>query len=244
MLRWLAKMLGLAVFIVVGSTAIWYYQDHYSSQHELEQVQEKNRVLTRMVQRLSDEKRVAQVLVMDSKTVNGVLHQTLLFVEDDRNGDPLPPKSFEIEGTEAHFDALVIKFEHEFVSKGDPLRGHSIALFTRVYGDKQSPATAFPIDEPGKIPDIYRGSDPKVSEFEQELWKNFWRLADDPEYARQMGVRIANGQGVWGPFEPDKVYTITLEAAGGLNLTSEPLKGIYRAALRDRVKIPTTAQSR
>jgi hypothetical protein len=30
-------------------------------------------------------------------------------------------------------------------------------------------------------------------------------------------------------FEPDKLYTLTLEAAGGLNLSTEPMKGIYRA---------------
>jgi len=235
-------MVGLGVFVVVGSTAIWYYQDHYSTKHDLEQAQEKNRVLTRMVQRLSDEKRVAQVLVTGTRTVNGVLHTTLLFVEDDKNGDPLPAKSFEIEGTQAHFDALVIKFDREFITKGDPLRGHSIALFTRVYGDKQTPANAFPIDEPGKIPAIYRGADPRVSEFELDLWKSFWRLADDKQFAEEHGVRIANGQGVWGPFEPDKLYTITLESDGGLNITSEPLKGIYREALKrtDRTTQPAS----
>jgi len=194
------------------------------------------------VQRLSDEKRVAQILVTGTRTVNGVLYTTLLFVEDDKNGDPLPAKSFEIEGNQAHFDALIIKFDREFVAKGDPLRGHSIALFTRVFGDKQTPASGFAIDEPGKIPAIYRGADPRVSEFELDLWKSFWRLADDKQFATERGVRIATPQSVWGPLEADKLYTLTLEADGGLNKTSEPLKGIYREALKhmDRTTQPAT----
>ncbi len=57
-------------------------------------------------------------------------------------------------------------------------------------------------------------------------------LAEDPAYREKHGVRIANGQGLWGPFEADKIYTISIESDGGLNMTSEPLKGIYREALK------------
>jgi hypothetical protein len=235
MYRWLSKMIGLGVFVVLGSAGIWYYQDHFSARHEIAKLEEEKRVLSRFVQRLTDEKRVAEILVTDQKTVNGVLHTALLFVEYDKAGNSLMPKSFEIEGTMAHIDAMVIKFERHFISEDDQLRGHSIALFTRIYGDKQSPANAFPIDAPGKIPEVYRDADPRVSEFELELWKDFWKLADDASYRAEKGVRVANGQGLWGPFGPDKLYTITLEGDGGLNITSEPLRGIYREALKKRV---------
>jgi hypothetical protein len=235
MFRWLGKIIGLCAFVAAGSFGIWFYQAHYSTDRQIAKLQEKNRVLTRIVERLSDEKRVAEILVTDQKTVSGVPHTTLLFVEYDKTGQSLPPKSFIIEGEQAHIDALVIKFDRHFVSEGDPLRGHSIALFTRIYGDDQSPANAFAIDEPGKIPDIYRGTDPRIGEFETQLWKDFWKLADDADYRAASGVRIANGQGVWGPFVPDKLYTLTLESDGGLNLTSEPLKGIYREALKQHI---------
>ena len=144
-------------------------------------------------------------------------------------------RSFSIEGDTAHIDALVIKFDGQYVRENDPLRGQSIALFTRIYGDKQKPSEGLAIDEPGRIPDIYRGADPRVSEFEQKLWKDFWRLAQDESYRREMGVRVANGQGVWGPFEPEKLYTLTIETNGGINITSEPLRGIYREALKQRL---------
>jgi hypothetical protein len=235
MLRWAGKIIGLTAFIIAGSFGIWYYQDHFSAQHQIQKLEEEKKVLTQVVQRLSDEKRVAEVLVTDQKTVGGVLHTTLLFVEYDKRGNSLPPKSFEVEGEKVHFDALVIKFDRSFISEGDPLRGHSIALFTRVYGDRQPPDTGPTVDQPGMIPDIYRGADPRVSEFEQELWQNFWKVAADPQERARRGVRVANGQGVWGPFEPEKLYTITLESDGGLNINSEPLKGIYKEALKRRV---------
>jgi hypothetical protein len=157
---------------------------------------------------------------------------TLLFVEYDRNGNDLPPKSFVVRGRDVHIDAMVIIFDRALVKADDPLRGHSIALFTSIYGDHQEPAEAAHIDTPGGVPDIYRGADSHVTAFETALWSQFWELASDKQLRAQRGVRVAEGQGVWGPLEPDKLYTLTLDAGGGLNLTSEPLKGIYRAALR------------
>jgi len=126
----------------------------------------------------------------------------------------------------------VIKFEHDFVQSEDPLRGHSIALFTRVYGDAESPASAQTIDLPGDIPAIYRGADPRVSQFELDLWTNFWRLFTDDAYRKEKGVRVANGQGVWGPFKQEVLYVITVESDGGVNIRPEPLEGIFREALR------------
>ena len=127
---------------------------------------------------------------------------------------------------------MVVIFDGKYVQDRDPLRGRSIALFTRLFGDKQTPEQAHRIDDPAQIPAVYRGADPHVSEFEQELWRDFWRLADDEQYRKSMGVRVAQGDGVWRPFEPGKLYTITLQTDGGLIINSEPLKGIYSEALK------------
>jgi len=106
---------------------------------------------------------------------------------------------------------------------GDPLRGHSIALFTRIYGDKQAPRRRLTIDAPRHHSEIYQDANPTLAEFELDHWKNFWRLSSDRGYAASQHVRVANGQGIWGMFEPGQRYTLTLEADGGLNMTTEPL---------------------
>ena len=233
MLRPVAKIFGLTFLLLAASVGVVYYQHAVSTEKKIEKLQDEKRQLEQVVTRLEHETRVADVLVSrQEKNAAGQLETTLLFVEYDKEGKTLPAKSFTIEGNTAHIDAMVIKFDHEYVAKNDALRGHSIALFTKIYGDKQSPSEATPIDEPGTIPSVYRGADPRITRFETELWQNFWHLADDPAYRQQKGVRVAMGQGVWGPFEPDKLYTITIETDGGLNMTSEPLKGIYREALK------------
>lgn len=234
MIAKLYKLIGLLLLAAASSAGLWFYVDRTSTRRHIAKLEEEKRVLTEVVKRLGDEKRVAQVVVAEQKTVNGVMHSTLLLVEVDKAGKDLPPKRFEVIGEMAHIDALVIKFDQHFVNEGDALRGHSIALFTRIYGDRQSPAAAAVIDRPGEIPDVYRTADPKTAQFEIDLWKQFWRLADDETYRKEYGVRVANGQGVWGPFQPEKLYTITLESDGGLNIASEPIKGIYLELLKNK----------
>ena len=243
MLRPLAKIFGLTFALLIASVGVVYYQHAVSSEKKIEKLQDEKRQLEQVVTRLEHEKRVADVLVSrQEKNDAGVLETTLLFVEYDKAGNSLPAKSFTITGNTAHIDAMVIKFEHDYVAANDALKGHSIALFTKIYGDNQSPADAATIDTPGKIPDIYRGADPVVTDFEMGLWKDFWKLYEEESYRQSKGVRALGGHGLWGPFQPDKLYTITIESDGGLNMTSEPLKGIYRAAMKQGVTTrPTTA---
>jgi hypothetical protein len=236
MFRGIAKILLLSVLVVAGSVGIYLYRDHFSASRDIRRLEEEKKELQQIVQRLSAESRRADVLVTDQKTIDGVLNTTLLFVEYDRNEVALPAKRFTVKGDFIHIDAMVIKFERGFIEENDPLRGHSIALFTKIYGDAERPADAAMIDPPNEIPGIYRDADPRVSEFEMQLWKNFWKLAEDPKLRAERGVRIANGQGVWGPFEINRLYTLTIESDGGLNLVYEPIKGIYQEALKNHAE--------
>jgi hypothetical protein len=242
--RILASTTLLAALAGGGVVGYRAYQDHQAVARQLEQLErEKQKLqedkdhLQTAIERLSAEKRVAEVLVTDQSQVDGKLKTTLLFVEYARDGSALPAKTFTINGNAAHIDAMVIKFDRGLVAADDALRGHSIALFHRLFGDDQPPEQGFPIDAPGSIPDVYRGRKQSADQqkFEQDLWHNFWRLADDKAYRQEKGVRVANGQGIWGPFAADRLYTITLDADGGLNMASEPLKGIYREAMKQRM---------
>jgi hypothetical protein len=236
MLRTTAKLVFLAVLVIAGAAVLYKYEQRQSVQVQLEQEKQKTQKLQEIVTHLQTEQRVADVIVTDQREVDGTLQTTLLFVEYAKDGKPLPAKRFTYEGKQAHIDALAIAFEGKYLKERDPLRGRSIALFTRLFGDKQTPENAHRIDDPRQIPQIYQGADPRVSEFEQDLWQDFWRLADDAEYRKSMGVRVAQGEGVWRPFEPGFLYTITLDTNGGLFITSEPLKGIYSEALRLRAE--------
>jgi hypothetical protein len=231
MLRTIAKLAFLALLVVAGVAGLMFH-GRDTTVAQLNEAKQKTEQLKQVVQRLEAERRVADVIVTGQKTENGTQKTTLLFVEYARDGSTLPARRFTIDGNVAHLDAVVVKFDRDFVQDNDPLRGHSLALFTRLYGENQPPDKGFRIDPPGEIPDVYRNPDPYVTEFERELWGNFWKLADDEAFRKSRGVRVAQGEGVWVPFHPDKLYTVTLDSDGGLNITSSPLKGIYREALK------------
>jgi hypothetical protein len=232
MLRLLSKIIALFILVVAGSFGIIYYRDHSAAERQIAELEQEKIQLQQFVQRLTSERRVAQLLVTDQHQVAGVLQTSLILKEFSRDGSDLPFKAFTIEGNEVHVDALVIKFDHDLIEHDDPLRGHSIALFTELYGRHQTPAQGFPIDAPGRVPDFYRDADPRADAFETKLWANFWKLADDSSYRSEKRIRVANGQGVWFPVEFGKLYTITLESDGGLNVTPEPLQGDYRELLK------------
>jgi hypothetical protein len=231
MLRTLAKLAFLSLLVVAGAAGLVLHRRDATAV-QLDEAKQRNEQLKQVVRRLEAERRVADVIVTEQKKVDGALKTTLLFVEYARDGSTLPARRFTIDGDVAHLDAMVVKFDRDFVHDNDPLRGHSLALFTRLYGENQPPEKAFRIDPPNQAPEIYRGPDPTVTDFERELWSNFWKLAEDEAYRQSKGVRVAQGEGVWVPFKPDKLYTITLDSDGGLNITSAPLKGIYREALK------------
>jgi hypothetical protein len=248
MLRATLKFSFVTTFLLAAAAGLFLYQKHDATAAKLRAAEKRNDFLKTVVARLTSERRVADVIVTDQAhdPVSGKLKTTLLFVEYARDGaTTLPPKSFTIEGNVAHLDALVVKFAGKFVEENDPLKGHSVALFTRLYGESQAPENAFPIDARSGVPDVYRSPDAaptaEQSAFEHDLWSNFWRLADDASYRASMGVRVAQGEGVWSPFLPGRLYTVSIESDGGLNLTSEPLKGIYREAMKRGASAATTA---
>lgn len=234
MVRALAKTLFLAVLVVGGSLTLFFYYVHNTAQRQVEELQEKNDQLKQIINRIETDRRVARILVTDQKTVDGQLKTTLLFVEYTRDGVAMPARQFTIDGNEAHFDAEVIKFKDKYVEPGDPLKGQSIMLFVRVYGADQAPDAGFPIDAPGTIPDVYRGSDPHVSEFEQGLWNKFWDLYNNRDARETLGIRGLNGEGLYGQFLPGHVYTITLRSDGDGTITEEPLDPLMTKALQEK----------
>ncbi len=241
MINRLGTIVSLCLLITIGSVGLYIYRDHYSANAKIEQLISEKKVLEEVVDRLGREQRVARIIVTDQKTVDGIVNTTLLFAEYAKDQRELPIKLLTVKGKTAHVDALVVKFENDFVKADDPLRGKSIVLFYRVFGDQEKPEDGPRIDDPDRIPAIYRGADPRVSAFEKSLWIDFWRLVEDEQFRKEKGVRVAQGESPWGPFVPDRLYTLSMETAGGLNIRSEPLDAIYRQALQRRLTTqPTT----
>jgi hypothetical protein len=168
---------------------------------------------------------VAEVYVVDQVKAGEALNgqpsandvTVIEFVELDRQGHALPSRRFIVNDDVIFFDALVLKFDPEYVSLGDALRGKSLALFRRIYGEHQNPIDGFPIDPSGDVPNIFRVN-PDPTPFEQQLWAQFWQLAADPDLALRNGVKVAQGEAVYVPVERGQAWTLTLQNNGGLSI--------------------------
>src|SRR5689334_16006428 len=107
MLRSLGKMFGLTFLLLAASVGVVYYQHATSTERQIQKLQDEKHQLEQVVQRITTEKRVADILVshQDNDPQTGQLQTTLLFVEYDKQDQPLPAKSFTIAGDTAHIDA-------------------------------------------------------------------------------------------------------------------------------------------
>ncbi|MEM6314126.1 MAG: hypothetical protein AAF743_08560 [Planctomycetota bacterium] len=223
------RVIGMLVLSAGAGGGLWYYQHTHSTAAKIDQLQAEKAVLADLVDRLSGERRVAEMIVTDQRRDDeGTLETDLLFVEYDRAGEPLPPKSFTVRGDSVHVLSKVITFERGYLESDDPMRGQSIALFLGIHGGAEAPEDAHPIDPEGGRPDIYAGDDPTITTFETELWSKFWDLARDEQLRTDYGVKSAGGEGPWTIFQPDTLYTLTLANDGGLTLQQRPVPAIFR----------------
>lgn len=228
MVRFAQWLIGLAVVTASGVATVYLLSPGEADRlrKENESLAREKFELQRAVERLTAEDRVAEVHVLDQvragQVVDGVPAAgdltTIEFIEIDRQGHPLPSRRFTIKDSVVYFDALVVKFSHEDVTAGDLLKGKSLALFRRVYGEHQNPSDGFWVDPAGDVPNIYRVH-PEPSEYERGLWSKFWDYATDPALAGRSGVRVAQGEAVYVPMRKGDVWSLTLQNNGGLNIS-------------------------
>jgi hypothetical protein len=119
-----------------------------------------------------------------------------------------------------YIDAWVVKYDDQFIEAGDPLRSTSICLFRRVFGEQQRPIEGYPIDAVGSRPAAYsRGAE--MTDFEREIWENFWDYANNPSRAKQAGVSSAGGEAPSIKLKKGNLYKVELRASGGLSIKVE-----------------------
>lgn len=175
-----------------------------------------------MIERLNRSSRLAHITVTDQQVApSGEVVQTeLLFIELDDDGGELARQAFTLPGDVLFVDAWTVKFHQDDIADGHPLRGQTLVLLRRIYSDRMPPIDGYPIDVPGGVPPGYASGE--RAEFEQRVWEHFWKLATDADAAAAMGVRIAQGEAVYKPVRPGRVYELIVDSAGGMSLAPLP----------------------
>ena len=189
----------------------------------------EERVLRRVIERLSAESRIAEVLVTKSELdeASGKIRTTIKFLEFDTKGRALAPKYFTFEGNIIQFQALVIRFEDRFVRAGDRLRGKSAYLFTKAFVLDGPRTQEFEISSAHKIPEGYKleSGDPA---FEAKLWESFWFYALDPQARARAGIKNAQLEAPGSLFLPGTIYTLKIEHDGGIRIDTKPIPEILK----------------
>lgn len=211
--------LGFLLAVGIG-TGGYFWIENYLHQ---------NAILKQIIARLEAESRVAEVLVtgVNYDERSNKTYTTIKLLEYDIEGFPLEAKYFTFSGNIIQFQSLVIRFDDKYVKHGDKLRGKSVYLFWKVFLLDGANTQEYDITPAHEVPRGYKVkglTDP----LEEKLWKSFWELALNPEYAQSIGVKNAQIEAPGTMFVPGMVYTIKIEHDGGLRIDSAPIPQILR----------------
>ncbi|MCH2134973.1 MAG: hypothetical protein MK101_00150 [Phycisphaerales bacterium] len=213
--------------IVAGAAVTWWVMTDMAQQRiaalEAEQARMEAELAAfdEMLERLSRSRRLGRIEVLDQlvdEPTGEVLNTSVRFVELDDRGRSIGEQDIDLPGDVIHVDTQTIRFPHDQVAAGHPLRGNTLVLLRRIYSECIAPQDGVPLDVPGAVPPGYADAEGRTNEWEQGLWSSFWRLARDPDFARAAGVRVAQGEVVYQRMAPGQVWQLDVDAAGGITL--------------------------
>jgi len=207
-----------AILLALGVSAIVFVSLRDARVNELtdkvDRLEQERKQLVDYARRLTKKRRVAQVNVLDqSFSPEGPVTSLLRWTEIHADGSIAEPIYREVVGDLVYFEAATLKFEHNLVGGDKTEQTASLALFRRIFGDRQVAAA---------VPDLHADStregiakdDPSTDHY----WKMFWRFMDDPQLAEQYGVRVAQVEAPAIAPKIGQVWEVSLDASGGLNL--------------------------
>ena len=214
----------LTTLMAAGVNLAIYYA---SRNARIRQLERERKHLETVINRLTGKRRMAE-LVVDGQVTNGkrqVLQTTLLWEEFVTGADgrrkPLPIRKIVIPGDTPYVDGYVLKFQTKFVEDGDLLRGKSLAFFRRIFSSKQSPQLGTTLLDSHGVPPCLDGKSGRPDTFTLDLWQHIQQLMQHPNSAKKLGLDIVQGQAVYRPVKPGRLYVIYLQNDGGLEFTQQ-----------------------
>ncbi|HOW58170.1 MAG TPA: hypothetical protein PLO78_00435 [Candidatus Omnitrophota bacterium] len=200
---------------------------------------QRERVLRKVVERLTAESRVADVLVTRSEydETTKKIKTTIKFLEYDAQGMPLEPKFFTFEGNIIQFQSLVVRFADKLVETGDRLRGKSAYFFMKAFVLAGANTQVFDITKTDEIPGGYQVVG-EENEFEKKLWTEFWRYALDPQKRERAGIKNVQIEAPGSMFLPGTIYTLRIEHDGGIRIDAQPVPEILKG---EKIENPAQA---
>ena len=227
MRNFLKRVIVLVVLTTIMAAGINIAIYFASRNARILQLERERKHLQAVINRLTGKRRMAE-LVVDGQVTNGkrqVLQTTLLW-EDFVNGPEghrvaLPIKKITIPGDTPYVDGYVLKFQDKFVEEGNLLRGKSLAFFRRIFSSKQSPHVGTSLLDSHGVPPCLDGKAGRPDTFTLDLWQHIQQLMEHPASAKKLGLDIVQGQAVYRPVKPGRLYVIYLQNDGGMEFTQQ-----------------------
>jgi hypothetical protein len=217
-MRFLRLAFLLILLVLLGAVSYFGY-NWYS------ELQIKDQI----IERLSAESRIAEVLVTESRLneTTGTVMTTIKFLEYDSLGTAMEPQYFTFSGNIIQFQSLVVRFKDDLIQKGSKLQGKSAYLFLKIFMLNGRETEEYSLTETNQIPDGYKL--PNIqSDYEKNLWENFWSVALDPSKRDGYGIKNAQIEAPGSAFYPGIIYTLKIEHDGGIRIDSQPIPQILK----------------
>jgi len=215
------KKIGIRlVFVAVLSGAAAFF---------IARIYYENRLLAKIIERLSADSRAAEAVVTEVKTdpAANKAYTTVKFVEFDAKGKPLEPRYFRFSSNIIHFQSLVIRFDDYYVKSSHPLKGRSAYVFMKAFAFVDGGIESYQINAVNEVPSGYAVSFTK-NPFERRLWQRFWEYALKADTAKRSGIKNAQIEAPATKFIPGLLYTLKIEHDGGLRIDATPLPTVLR----------------
>jgi len=189
----------------------------------------ENQMLRQIIERLSADSRIAEVVVSEVNTdpASRQTYTTIKFLEYDVQQQPLEPRYFTFSGNIIQFQSLVIRFDDFYVRKAHPLKGKSAYIFMKVFTLTDKGAQVYDINKINAIPSGYTLGRTRNA-FEKRLWEKFWHYALNQKEAKKLGIKNAQIEAPGVRFIPGMLYTIKIEHDGGMRIDTQPLPRILK----------------
>ncbi len=227
MRNFLKRVIVLVVLTTIMAAGVNMAIYFASRNARILELQRERKHLLVVINRLTGKRRMAE-LVVDGQVTNGkrqVRQTTLLWEEfvtgSDGKRKALPLKQIVIPGDTPYVDGYVLKFRKKFVENGDLLRGKSLAFFRRIFSSKQSPQLGSSLLGSHGVPECLTGKSGRPDTFTLNLWRHIRQLMQHPTAAAKLGLDVVQGQAVYRPVKPGRLYVIYLQNDGGLEFTQQ-----------------------
>jgi hypothetical protein len=205
---------------------------------EVDRLESQRQQLADFARRVTQSRRVAQVDILEQTFSPSGETQTLLRFQEIGDGGTIgDPIYRDVIGDLVYFEAATLKFDHDLVGNDASEQTTSLAIFRRIFGDRQIAANVADLFDSSASDEqvlptggefTSTGSSATAGETgipssgrslsDFALWEMFWRFMTDPDLAATYGVRIAQVEAPAIAPKTGQKWQLTLDASGGLNL--------------------------